>query len=452
MTFSHFNLHSPLVTRGVTFTMNVLSEYGGWFILAGVLLTIYIVSYILWLRIQNKRIRQMTQTGVLLEVVLEKDTESEHLGVEQMWSSFHSGLYIPWHRRPFKAQPYITFEIKSEHTAAKSKKEITFNFWVPEEYKSMIKQRILSLYPKAQIHQLKEDYIPTTDDRMRVIETAELGLKEDSAFSIQLFKDFKADPLSSITAAMTELENKEIAVVQILARPMSPSWRVRAEKTLLRYERNGKKPSKLPEWAIGIGSFFGLFFVMLDSMIQTIFGSTAPAEVEKKGSKMDSDNQSQMLEKIKRNPFAFEVRVLVGSPMGQDAAKEKIRNIVAAFKEMDGAHNGFQRNHILNKEKSYRNMQGRFLSIIDNNDVLTSVELAGFAHLPNKQNFTPGLKKIQSKRTEVPSDAASDDAFAVAMDMHGNERPIGLDLDGRMRHIYVSGMTGVGKFGKICRP
>lgn len=428
--------------------MNLLDaeyDFSGWIILAAVLLVLYIIAYVSWLFFANSRIREMNQTGVLLEVLLEKDTETNHLSVEQMWSAFHSGLYIPWYRRPFKAQPYITFEIKSENTVSKNKKEITFNFWVPEEYKSMIKQRILGLYPKAQVIELEHDYIPSPDDRMRVIETVEMGLKDDSAFAIRLFKDFESDPLSSITASMTELENKEIAIVQILTRPLPPRWRVRAERTLMRYEKNGRKPIKLPEWALGIGSFFGFFFMMFDSILNTIFLSQAPAEIDTKGTKMDSDNQAQMLEKVKRNPFAFEIRIMVGTPFGPAVAKEKVRNIVASFKELDGPHNGFEKNLIMNKEKSYRNMKNRFLSIIDNDDVMTAVELAGFGHLPNKTNFTPGLKKIQSKRTEFPADIATADPFAVAMDTHGNERPVGLDLDGRMRHVYVSGMTGVGK-------
>ena len=420
-------------------------EYGGLVILGIILIALYAITYIIWILTENKRIRRMTETGVLLEVVLEKDTETEHLSVEQMWSAFHSGLYIPWYKRPFKPQPYITFEIKSENTVSKSKKEITFNFWVPEDFKSMIKQRILGLYPKAQISELQEDYIPSADDRMRVVETVEMGLKSDSAFSISIFKDFKSDPLSSITAAMTSLENREIAVVQILARPLSPRWRAKAERTLMRYEKSGRKPTKLPEWALGIGSFFGFFFLFIDTILSTMFQSKIPGEVDTKGSKLDSDNQSQMLEKVKRNPFAFEIRILVGTPMGQSVAKEKVRNIVASFKELDGPHNGFEVNYVFNKEKTYKKMKSRFLSVINNDDVLTTVELAGFGHLPNKTNFTPGLKKIQSKRTEFPADVATNDPFAVAMDTHGNERPVGLDLDGRMRHVYVSGMTGVGK-------
>ena len=70
-------------------------QYGGWILLAAVLLILYAIGYVCWLVYQNSLIKKMAQNGVLLEVTLEKDTEAKHLAVEQMWAAFHSGLYIP---------------------------------------------------------------------------------------------------------------------------------------------------------------------------------------------------------------------------------------------------------------------------------------------------------------------------------------------------------------------
>ena len=409
----------------------------------------YILGYLAWYLITMQQMKAMSEEASLLEVVLEKDTETNHLSVEQMWASFYSGLYIPWYKRPFQPQPHITFEIKSEHTVSKKKKEITFNFWVPQSFESMIRQRILGLYPKAQVRTLdleRDDYIPNEDDTIRAVETAELGLREDSAFSIKLFKDFEADPLSSITSSMSQLENKEIAVIQMVMRPLSPSWKRKAERILVKYERTGKRPNRIPEWVNATSFLFIGIFKLIQGILDTIFASKAPEGKPDMGnSSLDKDKQKEMLEKVRRNPFAFQVRVLVGSPLGQEEAKEKVRNIIASFKELDGPNNGFEKEFILNKKRTYTRMKHRHFNVTNNDDVLTAVELAGFAHLPNKTNFTPGLKKIQSKRTEFPADVSEDNAFAYAMDTQGNERRVGLDLNGRMRHVYVSGMTGVGK-------
>lgn len=387
----------------------------------------------------------MGETGVLLEVLLEKDTETNPFSIEQFWSSFH-GLYLPWYKRLFKAQPYLSFEIKSETDMSKKKKEITFNFWVPEEYKSMVKNRLLGLYPNAQINELKTDYMPDQDDTMRVLDTVELGLKEDSAFSIKTFDDFKdTDPLASITSALTELENREIAIVQIVARPHNDAWKRRAQRTLERYERSGRKPNKLPEWTNSFTAFLGIFFIVIDEIIHGFSGGR-PVEVKpgKMGSSVDSKNQKDMLEKVTRSPFAVQIRVLVGTPMGQLEAKERVRNIVASFHELEGPNNGIKKEYIVNKNRTLRRIKNRYLSFTNTDDILSTFELAAICHLPNKDVRTPGLKKIQSKQQENPVNVASDNAFAVAKFRDG-QQAIGLDEKARMRHIYVSGMTGVGK-------
>jgi hypothetical protein len=403
-------------------------------------IVVFSVLYAIWISFQNRLIKQMGNTGILLEVVLEKDTEKDPFSMEQVWSTFHGGMYIPWYKRIFKAQPYITFEIKSENDAAKKKKEITFNFWVPRIHENLVRSRILGLYHNAQINVVKNDYIPDENDRMRVIATAELGLREHSAFSLRTFEDYTADPLQSITSVMTELENKEIAVVQVIARPYHPSWRKRAARVLERYEKTGKKPSHMPEWT---GMFQSVLFVIF-AVIDAFIGKQPEIKVDTKKSSVDSQKQKEMLEKVSRMPFSFQIRVLVGTPMGKEDAQERVGNIVAAFRELEGANNGLKKEFIIGKHTTYKKMKQRFLNYSNNDDILSTVELASFCHLPNKDMMTPGLKKTQSKQAQSPVNVSNDNAFAKA-NFRGVTSDIGLDELARMRHVYCSGMTGVGK-------
>lgn len=407
---------------------------------------VYTTLHVLWILYQNSLVKKMIKTGVILEVVLEKDTDLSPTAIEQMWSSFHSGLYLPWYKRLNKPQPYISFEIKSENSMFKKKKEITFNIWVPENYKNLVKSTVMSFYSKAQINEIKEDYIPHQEDKMRVFETAELGLEEHSAFAIKMLENYETDPLSSITASMTDLQNREIAVVQLVARPISKKWRLRAQRVLERYEKSGRRPNKLPEWTNSFTALLAALYSILDWILDGIFMSKSPdVKVSVSKTSVDSHKQKEMLNKTSYNPFAIQVRVLSGTPFGKEKAQERVHNIVSNFKQLDGAHNGFKKEFLFRKERVHGRIKTRYFSMINNDDVLTTMELAGFCHLPNLNNSTPGLKKIQSKRTEFSSDIATENAFAYAMDTHGGERPVGLDQNGRMRHVYVSGMTGVGK-------
>lgn len=410
---------------------------------------VYSILHIVWIVYQNRKMREMSQGGTILEVTIEKDTELEPFAVEQMWSTFH--YYKPWHKRLKSAQPYLSFEIKSENSLNKGKKkrEISFNFWVPDVYKNLVKDRLQATYPKAQIKELSmdQDYIPDMETSDLLIETAELGLREDSAFSIKTFKDLKVDPLASIMSSLSTLEEGEVSVVQVMARPTSHKWNRASARILAKYEKTKKKPSRLPEWTNYGSKIVLTIFKVFDHFISGLFHSETPdiKEERPQGSSLDTANQKEMLEKVQRPGYEIQVRILVGTPYGNEYAKDRLFRIQSGFQELNSSHNGFKKIKYVGRNTLYDRMKNRQFNVIKNRDVLTTVELAGFAHLPNKEISTAGLKKIQSKRNEVPNDISNEDPFAFAVDTQGLMSQVGLDLNARMRHVYVSGMTGVGK-------
>jgi hypothetical protein len=257
--------------------------------------------------------KKEARTGVILEISLEKDSEQNPFAIEQLWSSLH-GLYLPWYKRLFKPQPFFSFEIKSENTQRNKQKEISFNIWVPDEYKNFVRQKLLSIYPYADIKVLKRDYLPThemtTDGGgLLTVETAELGLHSDSAFSVRTFTDYETDPLNSVTAAMTDLENREMIVVQMVVQPVSYKWRQRAERVLSRFERTGRKPSNLPEWTNFFSGFLTGIFIVIDEVINGLFARRPEFKDSKpNNNSLDSDRQKEMGEKTKRPPFSFQIR------------------------------------------------------------------------------------------------------------------------------------------------
>lgn len=410
----------------------------------------YIFLFVLNLFWQFHLMRKEAETGLLLEISLEKDSEQDPFAIEQLWTSFH-GLYLPWYRRIFRAQPFFSFEIKSENTNKRKTKDITFNIWIPSEYKNFVRQRILSIYPNAEIRILKSDYIPsfettTEGGGLLTVETAELGLQEDSSFSLKTFKDFEADPLSSVTGTMTDLDNYELAVVQIVAQPVSYRWRKKAERILTRFENTGRKPSKLPEWTNFFGMFLSGVFILIDEIISGLFFRKPDfKEPKAQKSSTNSDRQKDIGEKTKKPPFSFQIRLLFATPYDKKEAQARIRDMIAGFNDYEGSYNGLKKEVVFNKKKTLQYMQNRHLRILDNDDIISTTELAGLCHLPNKNMKTPGLKKIQSKKVEAPVNMSDDNAFARAEFREGKQM-IGLDERARMRHVYVTGMTGVGKY------
>lgn len=396
-----------------------------------------------WVLIQNILARKMSRTGVVLRVKLETASEVTPIEIEQLWTTLH-GTYKPWYFRLLKAQPYFAFEINAENllNSGKSIKRIAFNFWVPEEYRMLIEDRISSTYPEAQIEEIDlttNDYIPSEDADLR-FSTAEVGLRENSAFSLRRFKDFESDPLGAITASLSSLEEEEVAVVQVMVRPLSKAWNKKAERTLLKWEKTNTKPGKLPEITNLFGQFFLLIFKITDGILNGIFALDHKIETRTVKSSRDSELQKNILEKVNKPAFAFQIRILVGSPLGKEYAKKRIDNIIASLREYS-SENELKKETLVNPSLTIKRMRNRSFNVINNDDVLATDELAGICHLPNKNIRTPDMERIQSKRNEIPLNVSRENPFAMGIDSKGNKRLIGLDLQARLRHVYISGMV-----------
>lgn len=410
------------------------------------IIVISTIIHIIWIIHQNKLMKESSKNGVLLKVLLEKDSEVTPFEISQMWTSFHS--YLPWYKRFKKSQDYFSFEISSTNHLKNGdkKKLITFNFWVPEDMVELVEERLKATYRYCEVERLHDDYIPSPEDPDLAFEAAELTLREDNAFSIKQFQDIEVDPLSSILSSLSTVNENEMAVIQVMMRPASYKWNGRAAKTLARYEKTKKKPKKMQEWTNYVGRFMQSFFAVVDHIISGFGGRPDDIKVAApQQSSLDTVNQKAMLEKVQHMGFETQIRLLVGSPIGSDAAKGRLRRILSNFQELNSAYNGFKKNKYTNSVSVHTRMKNRHFNVVKNRDILSTIEIAGFAHLVNKTTATPGIVYIQNKKQPFPNGIAKEDPFAMAPDETGTLQPVGLDLLARLRHVYISGMTGVGK-------
>ncbi|MGN5650541.1 type IV secretory system conjugative DNA transfer family protein [Bacillus sp. Brlt_9] len=413
----------------------------------GVLIILSTIIHIIWIIHQNSLMKRNGKSGVLLQVLLEKDAEVSPFEISQLWTAFHS--YLPWYKRIGKPQDHFSFEIRSVNQlkGGDKEKKITFNFWVPENMAELVEERLKSTYRYCEVIRMDSDYIPDPEDPDLSFEAAELTLREDSAFSIKQFHDIEVDPLSSILSSLSTVNENEVAIIQVMMRPASYKWNKTSAKTLARYEKTKKKPGKMPEWTNYVGRFLRGFFSIIDEIVHGFSGGR-PEDIRVDGpqqSSLDSVNQKYMLEKIQHLGFETQIRFLVGSPLGQDASKGRLRRIMSNFQELNSVHNGFKKNKFTNSTSVHNRMRDRYFNVIKNQDILSTIEIAGFCHLVNKTTTTPGIVYIQNKKQPFPNGIAKEDPFAMAPDETGTLQPVGLDLNARMRHVYISGMTGVGK-------
>src|SRR5690625_7162844 len=96
------------------------------------LLILYSIVHILWVMRENKLMRKNAETGRILQVLIEADSDVDILEVEQMWNSFYN--YLPRGIFNKRLQNFLSFEVaaKNKLVVGESLKEITYNFWAPD--------------------------------------------------------------------------------------------------------------------------------------------------------------------------------------------------------------------------------------------------------------------------------------------------------------------------------
>lgn len=404
------------------------------------------IIHLIWIFYQNSLMKRSSQKGVLLQVLLEKDSEVTPFELSQLWTSLH--LYLPWYKRLTQPQDHMSFEIMSINklSGGDTKKQITFNFWVPEHLVDLIEERLKATYRYCEVKRLQEDYIPHPDDPDLSFTATELTLREDAAFSIKQFSDIDVDPLSSILSSLSTVNENEVAVIQVMLRPAPYKWNSKAAKVLEKYEKTKRKPGKDSIWSNYVGGILGIIFTICEEIIHAFSGGRPDIKVQgPQQTSLDSVLQKQMLEKVQYLGYETQVRLLVGSPLGSDAAKSRLRRILSNFQELNTVHNGFKKFRYTTPESVHNRMKARHFNVIKNRDILSTIELAGFCHLVNKKTTTSGIAYIQNKKQPFPNGICKEDPFAMAPDESGNMQPVGLDLLARLRHVYISGMTGVGR-------
>jgi hypothetical protein len=211
--------------------------------------------------------------------------------------------------------------------------------------------------------------------------------------------------MSSITSVLAKMSQGEGAAIQIIISGADSDWSKKGRK----YIASTKKAESNPE---------------------TAKYSADPKELE------------GIENKISKPGFYMAIRVVVSSS-SQEAADAHLANIVSTFDQFGG----------INKFKKNKNwIKGNFISdfiyryMPDRNmGILSSEELAGLFHFPNKSVATPHIHWLNAKRAPAPAQIPDSGLFLGTSTFRGIAKPVFIQKDDRRRHMYVIGKTGVGK-------
>jgi hypothetical protein len=375
-------------------------------ILMGLLLGIF---YVLALWYKNKDREKQSLDSTLIQVTLPRDNEIKIDAAEQFFASFtgikaSSGMLSFLH-----PQPHLSFEIVG------LPEDIRFYIYTPNKYKDLVEKQINGSYPDAEIKIVEEKnardgYAMGNEynifSKTGQVAFAALKLKDSNYKPLKVYKDFAVDPLSSITSVMAKMGIGEGAAIQILTTAATSSW-----------SKQGR----------------------------TFISSTKKAESNPETAKYSADpKELEGIEnKISKPGFETVIRLVVSST-SKEAAQAHLENMVAAFEQFNGI-NSFSKAKKWFKGGFITDFVYRYLPIRGDLSVLTSEELAGLFHFPNKNIQTPHIGWLNAKRAPAPAQIPSSGLYLGMSSFRGLSKPVYIQKDDRRRHMYVVGKTGVGK-------
>jgi hypothetical protein len=426
----------------------------------------------LWQRSRN---RELAANAVLLRIAPRVDEKSKWEAAADMWAAIHSTLARPGKQVWLGAGLHASLEIVQQ-----TGERITFYLWAPRPVAETLTRQLRATYSGLEIETLikaGEAGTPTNqiDDYLDLFNGdnpkpalseveasknqnlkwawADLGTGRDAWRPLRI--KFAADPLSSLLSTLEGLSpGNQLAAIHFILRPAADGWQTGGQAFIAKLRGDNVKQGK-PRPKLG---------------------------------SQERDLMKQIEQKAQARGYDLCLRVLVA---GQGDVDGNLERLTRVFDQL-GADNILTVRAKGTQEELYR-VKGRFLPAGWRNSVVSDLELAAMAHLPNQDisgiaitrararlerpspvSFvTPGEKRVVIGRfADVPSFGSELTEIEYPLSglrrslklssqnaANGNEpfedleteRPVGIKLIDARRHFHVIGPTGVGKSTMLLR-
>ncbi len=348
-----------------------------------------------YLRFRNRE--EVSLNFVLLEIAVPHDNEIKIDAAEQIYAALHSVKQGGFWQR-FKAQQHLSFEIVAK------KESIKFYVSCHRNNMELTEKLLAGAYPGVQVREVEEYNIFNETGKVAF---TEMSLRLESYKPIKVFKELTTDPLSSITASLAKFGEGEAAAIQIIIVPAESDWQKAGEGYISKTKKSEADPEKAK-------------FKM------------SPADFEA------IDN------KVNKPGFLTAVRIVTVAP-SESIAKQNLGNLKGAFAQFNGSMNGFKGKKIRFKNGFMVDFIYRYQSMFGNNSVLNTEELATIWHMPNKTIETPHIYWLNAKSAPATGGFPTTGLYLGKSIYRGQERPIFISEEDRMKHMYIIGRTGTGK-------
>ncbi|MFH0987913.1 MAG: type IV secretion system DNA-binding domain-containing protein, partial [Parcubacteria group bacterium] len=315
--------------------------------------------------------------------------------------------------------------------------KISFYFAVPAHLQHYVEDQIQAQFPHSFVEEMPDYNIFSAKGS---IKGSALIFTRQAFFPIKTYKKFEGDPLNALTNALSKINDKDGAAIQIVFKSASPAWRKYGVKVASQMEQGKKLKDALREAKGG----FGKFYRTIAKDIKPKNPNANPPTLYKL-SPMEEELVKGIENKASKAGCDVNIRILV-SGENDGIADAYLSNLANVF----GQYGIFQYGNAFKttKPKDKKLIRDFIYRNFDEGVgmVLNTEELSSLFHLPLPYvNESPNIRWLESKKAPAPLNIPTDGLYLGKNLYRGKETPIYMNNEDRFRHMYVIGMTGVGK-------
>ena len=265
---------------------------------------------------------------------------------------------------------------------------------------------------------------------------------------MKTYAHIEGDPLNHITNALSKLGEHEGAVIQYVIRSAHPRWHKIGSKTAheMQQGKHFKEAVKKAERGI-VGKAAAAVVENIKSNRESKKEKESPKipKPAHQTSPQEAEMIKGMEQKASKAGLEVNIRVVVST---QSSARSEtlLSNIVNAFSQFNLYEYGNKLDPVIPKhpEKTIHDFIFRRYAH-SSSIILNTEEFASLFHFPLPSTETPNIHWQKAREAPAPVNLPEEGVLIGKNVYRGKETPVKIDLDDRRRHVYIIGMTGVGK-------
>ena len=355
-----------------------------------------------------------------------KDFKGMIAPMEQFYSALtttiHQRHFIDW---LFSTPAHISFEIYSVGGV------ITFGIICPKRIKTIVERQVHSFFPDAQVNLGAPPKIFSSVQPNISGVVFEQG--KNFVLPLKTYQYLEADPLSTLTTALTKLQGSGAASIQMLIRPISDNWRM----------HTGIASGHVAANKMHLVNRSGTSRVL--GTVGEVFKT--PKVEETASYKQRSPAQEELLKALqeKGNKTGFETIIrVVSTGDTPTSAQENTKALISSFSQFYSPQLNSLKYRRVDQKRIARDFLLRLFSGAPKM-ILNVEELSSIFHFPNRHNETPGLKWVLAKTLPAPANLPAEGVVIGESNYRGEKKLVRLQEEDRRRHIFMIGKTGTGK-------